>query len=92
MVRFTHYAGARRMIYLDEDTWCIALADFYDADNNLTKTTENYFRCIPVAARNDLSGLRLLEFRCREMDSNRRQKLPALRRRGVFRPAESRIL
>jgi len=39
--------SARRMCYIDEDTWFIALADCYDAQDNMVKTTTQYFRCIP---------------------------------------------
>lgn len=37
----------RRMCYMDEDTWYILLADCYDAQNSLVKTTMVYNICSP---------------------------------------------
>jgi hypothetical protein len=37
---------ARRMVYIDEDTWMILLADMYDADDNLVKTAAVYNRSV----------------------------------------------
>ena len=39
--------SARRRLYLDEDTWAILLADMYDADDVLWKTTQVYNQCVP---------------------------------------------
>jgi hypothetical protein len=38
--------SARRMCYIDEDTWTILLSDMYDADNNMVKTATIYNRSI----------------------------------------------
>jgi len=39
--------SARRMCYLDEDTFFISLTDMYDVNNSMVKTTAVYIRCIP---------------------------------------------
>lgn len=37
---------ARRVCYIDEDTWTILLTDMYDADNNMVKTAAIYNRAV----------------------------------------------
>jgi hypothetical protein len=38
---------ARRMCYIDEDTYLMVLTDSYDSDNNMVKTAVAYNRCVP---------------------------------------------
>jgi hypothetical protein len=38
---------ARRMCYMDEDTWQILLSDCYDGQNNLVKSLVVHNRCVP---------------------------------------------
>jgi len=51
--------SAKRMAYLDEDTFFIALTDCFDAQGDLIKHTTVYFRCIP-----SLPGLITLGYAC----------------------------
>jgi len=50
---------ARRMCYMDEDTWGILYSDCYDAQNNLVKTLVAHNKCVP-----SLPGTIFIGFAC----------------------------